>query len=92
LEAPAVKATERVPLLGVIDVMVGAAGVWATRTEVRVGALKVRLEMEFVARSRIVPELRSKVVETAMPSVSISLEEVCTAYVNVSVLLLLPDA
>jgi hypothetical protein len=87
-----VKATESVPLLVVIDVIVGAAGVCATRTEVRVGALKVRLEMEFVARSRIVPELRSKVVETAMPSVSISLEEVCTAYVNVSVLLLLPDA
>jgi hypothetical protein len=76
--APAVKATESVPLLGVIDVMVGAAGVWATSTEVRVGAVKVKGESALVARSAIVPLLRSKVVETAIPSVSISLEEVCT--------------
>ena len=77
--APAVKATESVPLLGVIDVMVGAAGVWATSTEVSVGAVKVRGERALVARSAIVPLLRSKVVDTEMPSVSISPEEVCTA-------------
>jgi hypothetical protein len=76
--APAVKATESVPLLVVIDVMVGAAGVWATSTEVRVGAEKVRDERALVARSAMAPPFRSKVVDTAMPSVSISLEEVCT--------------
>ena len=72
------KATERVPLLVVIDVIVGAAGVCETRTEVRVGAVNVRGERALVARSAMVPLLRSRVVDTAMPSVSISLEEVCT--------------
>ena len=76
LVAPAVKATESVPLLVVIDVMVGAAGVCATRTDVSVGAVKVRGERALVARSAIVPLLRSRVVETAMPSASISPEEV----------------
>jgi hypothetical protein len=79
LVAPAVKATESVLLLGVMDVMVGAAGVCATRTEVRVGAVKVKGESALVARSAMVPLLRSKVVDNAIPSVSISPEEVCTA-------------
>ena len=89
---PAVKATESVPLLGVIEVIVGAAGVWATSTEVRVGALKVKLEMAFVARSRMVPEVRSKGGETAMPSLSISAIAVWTRYVNVRVCVLVPEA
>jgi hypothetical protein len=84
--APAVKATESVPLLGVIDVIVGAAGGWATSTEVRVGAEKVRGESALVARSAIVPLLRSRVVETAMPSVSNSPLAVATVYLNVAVL------
>ena len=86
LVAPAVKATERVPLLGVIDVMVGAAGVCATRTEVRVGAVKVRGESALVARSAIAPLLRSRVVDTAMPSVSNSPLAVATVYLKVAVL------
>ena len=86
LVAPAVKATERVPLLGVIDVMVGAAGVCATSTEVSVGAVKVSGERALVARSAIVPLLRSRVVETAMPSVSNSPLAVATVYLNVAVL------
>jgi hypothetical protein len=81
-----VKATESVPLLGVIDVTVGAAGVWATSTEVSVGAVKVRGERALVARSAIAPLLRSRVVETAMPSVSNSPLAVATVYLNVAVL------
>jgi hypothetical protein len=79
LVAPAVKATESVPLLVVIDVIVGAAGVCATSTEVSMGAVNVSGERALVARSAMAPPFRSKVVDTAMPSVSISLEEVCTA-------------
>jgi hypothetical protein len=86
LVAPAVKATESVPLLGVIDVIVGAAGVWATSTEVRVGAEKVRGESALVARSAMAPPFRSKVVDTAMPSVSNSPLAVATVYLNVAVL------
>lgn len=80
------KATESVPLLGVIEVIVGAAGVWATRTEVSVGAVKVRGESALVARSAIEPPLRSRVVETAMPSVSNSPFAVATVYLKVAVL------
>ncbi len=83
---PSLKATESVPQLGVIDVMVGAAGVWATRTEVKVGAVKVKGESALVARSAIDPLLRSRVVDTAMPSVSNSPLAVATVYLNVAVL------
>jgi len=86
LDAPAVKATESAPLLGVIEVIVGAAGVCATRTEVRVGAVKVNGESAFVARSAIAPLLRSRVVDTAMPSVSTSPLAVATVYLKVAVL------
>ena len=86
LVAPAVKATESVPLLGVMDVIVGAAGVCATSTEVSVGAVKVKGESALVARSAIAPLLRSRVVDTAMPSVSNSPLAVATVYLNVAVL------
>ncbi len=58
--------------------MVGAAAGCATSTDVRVGAEKVKLESELVARSRIVPELRSRLVEMAIPSLSNSSGSVAT--------------
>jgi hypothetical protein len=61
-----------------MESIVGAAGGWATRTEVRVGALKVSELIALVAKSTIVPEFRSKVVDTAIPSLSISFKEVAT--------------
>ena len=66
------------PLDAVMESIVGAAGGWATNTEVRVGALKVSELIALVARSTTVPEFKSKVVETAMPSISISFKEVAT--------------
>ena len=68
--------------MAVMESMVGAAAGWATKTEVRVGAEKVKVESEFVARSRIVPELRSSVVDIAMPSVSNSAGSVATVYLK----------
>jgi hypothetical protein len=52
-----------------------------------VGAEKVRFESEFVARSRMVPELRSRVVDIAMPSVSNSSGSLPTVYLKSAVLL-----
>jgi hypothetical protein len=66
------------PLDEVIASIVGAAGGWATKTEVSVGALKVSELIALLAKSTIVPRFRSKVVETAMPSPSISFEEAAT--------------
>ena len=71
LSAPVVKATERDPEPEVILVIVGAAGGCATRTEVRVGAVKLNIAL-FVARSAIAPPLRERLVAIAIPSVSIS--------------------
>jgi hypothetical protein len=74
------------PLVAVIESIVGAAAGWATSTDVSEGAEKVKLEREFVAKSRIVPELRSRDVATAMPSVSNSTGSVATVYLNNAVL------
>jgi hypothetical protein len=65
---------------------VGAAAGWATRTDVRVGAEKLTFESELVARSRMVPELRSRLVEIAMPSVSNSRGSEATVYRKSAVL------
>ena len=86
LVAPAVKATESVPLLGVMEVIVGAAGVCVTSTEDSVEAVNVKGERALVARSAIAPLLRSRVVDTSMPSVSNSPLAVATVYLNVAVL------
>ena len=75
---PDVNAIEICPLDEVIASIVGAPGGWATKTEVSVGALKVSELIALLAKSTMVPEFKSKVVETAMPSLSISLEEVAT--------------
>ena len=72
--------------MAVIESMVGAAAGWATSTDASEGAEKVKLEREFVAKSRMVPELRSRVVETAIPSVSNSTGSVATVYLNNAVL------
>lgn len=85
LVAPAVKATESVPLLGVMDEMVGADGVWATSTEVSVGAEKPKFVCALVAKSAIEALLRSRVVDIAMPSVSNSPLAVATVYLKVAV-------
>jgi hypothetical protein len=69
-----------------MESIVGAAAGWATSTDVRVGAEKLTLESELVARSRIVPELRSRLVEIAMPSVSNSIGSEATVYLNNAVL------
>jgi hypothetical protein len=73
------------PLVAVIESIVGAAAGCATSTDVNVGAEKLVPEREFVARSRIVPELRSRDVATAMPSVSNSTGSVATAYLKSAV-------
>jgi hypothetical protein len=65
--------------------MVGAAGGCATKTDVNVGAEKVKGVSALVARSAIVPLLRSKVVDTAIPSVSNSPLATATVYRNVAV-------
>jgi hypothetical protein len=69
-----------------MESIVGAAGGWATNTEVRVGALNVSELIALLAKSTIVPEFKSKVVETAMPSISNSPLAVATVYLNVAVL------
>jgi hypothetical protein len=78
--------------VAVIESMVGAAAGWATRTAVKVGAVKVAGLKEFVAKSDIDPPLRSRVVlEIAIPSVSNSPDEVATVYLKSAVLLSVID-
>jgi hypothetical protein len=75
-----------VPDVAVIESIVGAAGGCATRTEVSVGAEKLKLAREFVARSAIELLLRSRVVLIAIPSISNSSGSTTTVYLNRAVL------
>ena len=70
----------RVPDVAVTESIVGAVGGWATRTDVRVGAVREVLVRVLVARSRIVPELRSSDVASVMPSLSNSTGSEATVY------------
>ena len=73
------------PDVATTESIVGATGNCATKTDVRVGAVKDRSEMAFVARSEIDPLLRSTVVATEIPSVSNSIGSVVTVYLKVAV-------
>jgi hypothetical protein len=77
LVVPAVNATESVPLVALIDEIVGAPGTCATKTLVIVGGVNVRAEV-FVAASAIVPPFNSIGDIATMPSVSISAASVAT--------------
>ena len=73
------KLTLKAPTLETILVMVGAAGSWATLTELRVGAVRLSVAA-FVAASVTVPPFKETLVPIAIPSVSISELLVCTVY------------
>jgi hypothetical protein len=88
--APAVKATESVPLLVEIDVMVGAAGGWATYKESD-GVEYVKTDIALEARSVIDPPLACIGDSISMLSASTSAISVATVYTNESNLELLPD-
>ena len=92
LVVPGVKYMANWVLVADMESIVGAPGFCAAKTEVRVGAEKVSADKALVAKSLIDPEFKSREVLTAMPSVSMSLREVCTAYVKRSARELLPDA
>ena len=77
LSEPAVKLTVSEPEPETILVIVGAAGSWATRTEVIVGAVKVNVAA-FVAISVITPPFKETLDALVMPSMSISESLVCT--------------
>ena len=87
----ALKATERLAFDGVIDVIDGAVGGCPTRTEVVLIDANVRLLIALVARSAIDPPFRSRVVLTAMPSLSYSPGSLPTVYRKVAVLESLKD-
>ena len=74
------------PDVAVIESIEGAAGGWATRTEVNVGAGKVRSTIALVARSAMAPPLRSSVVLMEIPSVSNSIGSRRTVYLKRAVL------
>jgi hypothetical protein len=69
-----------VPEVAVIESIVGAAGGCATRTDVSVGALNDVLERVLVARSLMLPLLRSSDVVSEIPSVSNSSGSEVTVY------------
>lgn len=73
---PALKAIESWALPAVIEVIVGAAGIWATKILVVFGGVRLRVEMALPALSVIEPLFKSRVELTAMPSVSNSVFEV----------------
>jgi hypothetical protein len=81
---------DKAPLDVVIESIVGALGGWATSTPVSVGAVKVNVEL-FAAPSASVPELRSTVVLTAIPSASTSFTSFATVYLKIRALVPDPD-
>jgi hypothetical protein len=85
-----VKATDKAPLLVVIEVIVGAPGGWATTTPVRDDGVKVNVDV-FAAPSPIVPEFKSIVVATAIPSASTSLWSLATVYLKTRALVPEPE-
>jgi hypothetical protein len=86
LSLPAVKATERVADEGEIELIVGAAALWATFTELRFGEVKDRSVMLFPARSVITAPLVSAGEVSETPSVSMSSGSVATVYRKTAVL------
>jgi hypothetical protein len=75
------------PLPAVAELIVGAAGGWATKIPDVFGALNVKVESEFVAKSATEPLFKSRVFEIEMPSVSNSVISLATVYLNNAVLL-----
>ena len=73
--------------VAVIESIVGADGACATKIPESVGAVKVSGVRELEAISEIEPPLRSRVVDTEMPSVSNSPTLVVTVYLKLAVLL-----